>query len=104
MTSKQNTQQKILDAAERLFAETGFAATLVAVQITELFQAEVNLASVNYHFRSKKRIDSGGVATLSGDFNAKTGSGIYRIAGITTSRDDLSRVLSGVYYTFAGTE
>ncbi len=100
MTSKQNTQQKILDAAERLFAETGFAATSLR-QITSM--AEVNLASVNYHFGSKKRIDSGGVATLSGDFNAKTGSGIYRIAGITTAERFIQSAV-GVYYTFAGTE
>lgn len=53
MTSKQNTQQKILDAAERLFAETGFSATSLR-QITSM--AEVNLASVNYHFGSKKEL------------------------------------------------
>lgn len=53
MTSKQNTQQKILDSAERLFAETGFAATSLR-QITST--AEVNLASVNYHFGSKKEL------------------------------------------------
>jgi AcrR family transcriptional regulator len=53
MSAKQQTQQKILDAAERLFAETGFAATSLR-QITSV--AEVNLASVNYHFGSKKEL------------------------------------------------
>jgi AcrR family transcriptional regulator len=53
MTSKQNTQQKILDAAEQLFSETGFSATSLR-QITSM--AEVNLASVNYHFGSKKEL------------------------------------------------
>ncbi len=53
MTSKPNTQQKILDAAEQLFSETGFSATSLR-QITSM--AEVNLASVNYHFGSKKEL------------------------------------------------
>ncbi|MDX3773543.1 TetR family transcriptional regulator [Chromatiaceae bacterium AAb-1] len=53
MANKQNTQQKILDAAQSLFAETGFNGTSLR-QITSL--AEVNLASVNYHFGSKKEL------------------------------------------------
>ncbi len=53
MSNKQSTQLKILDAAEQLFAETGFSATSLR-QITSL--AEVNLASVNYHFGSKKEL------------------------------------------------
>ncbi len=53
MSQKQQTQQKILDAAEQLFAEMGFSATSLR-QITSL--AEVNLASVNYHFGSKKEL------------------------------------------------
>jgi len=53
MSSKVTTQQKILDAAEQLFAESGFSVTSLR-QITSL--AEVNLASVNYHFGSKKEL------------------------------------------------
>ena len=53
MVAKQNTQQKILDAAQSLFAETGFNDTSLR-QITSL--AEVNLAAVNYHFGSKKEL------------------------------------------------
>lgn len=53
MSSKVNTQQKILDAAQNLFAETGFNDTSLR-QITT--KAEVNLASVNYHFGSKKEL------------------------------------------------
>jgi len=44
------TEHKLLDVAERLFAEQGFAATSVR-QITEA--AGANIASVNYHFGSK---------------------------------------------------
>lgn len=47
------TKLKILDAAEELFAENGFSETSLR-QITK--KAEVNLASVNYHFGSKKEL------------------------------------------------
>lgn len=53
MPGKHSTQYKILDAAQSLFAETGFNGTSLR-QITSL--AEVNLASVNYHFGSKKEL------------------------------------------------
>jgi AcrR family transcriptional regulator len=45
-----DTRILLLDAAERLFAEAGFAATSLR-NITAV--AGVNLASVNYHFGSK---------------------------------------------------
>jgi AcrR family transcriptional regulator len=44
------TKERILDAAERLFAERGFDGTSLRAITTE---AGVNLAAVNYHFRSK---------------------------------------------------
>lgn len=44
------TKSRILDAAERLFADKGFAATSLR-NITA--EAAVNLAAVNYHFGSK---------------------------------------------------
>lgn len=46
-----STKNKILDAAEHLFAVNGFNGTSLR-EITS--QAEVNLAAVNYHFGSKK--------------------------------------------------
>ena len=49
----QTTSVKILDVAESLFAEHGFAATSLRDITT---QAGVNLASVNYHFRSKEAL------------------------------------------------
>jgi len=45
-----DTKDRILDSAERLFAERGFAATSTRTITTE---AGVNLAAVNYHFGSK---------------------------------------------------
>ncbi|TQV71453.1 TetR/AcrR family transcriptional regulator [Aliikangiella marina] len=53
MPKVDSTKNKILDAAEELFAERGFAETSLRV-ITA--RAEVNLASVNYHFGSKKSL------------------------------------------------
>jgi len=47
---KKSTRDKILDAAEALFAQKGFATTSVRA-ITE--RAGVNLAALNYHFGSK---------------------------------------------------
>lgn len=47
------TQSKILDAAEHLFAGHGLHATTLR-EITSA--AEVNLASVNYHFGSKEKL------------------------------------------------
>ncbi|MDP5291199.1 TetR/AcrR family transcriptional regulator [Oceanimonas sp. CHS3-5] len=48
---RKETKRKILDAAEVLFAEQGFSDTSLRL-ITSA--ADVNLASVNYHFGSRK--------------------------------------------------
>ncbi|MEO3848581.1 TetR/AcrR family transcriptional regulator [Streptomyces sp. B8F3] len=45
------TRTRLLDAAERLFAEHGFAATSLRT-VTDA--AEANVAAVNYHFGSKE--------------------------------------------------
>ncbi len=50
---KRSTKEAILDAAEELFAEYGFAATSLRA-ITAA--AQVNLAAVNYHFGSKEAL------------------------------------------------
>ncbi|MAM87434.1 MAG: TetR family transcriptional regulator [unclassified Hahellaceae] len=51
--AQSDTVDKILDAAEMLFAERGFAETSLR-QITS--KAGVNLAAVNYHFGSKNAL------------------------------------------------
>ncbi|MCW8856810.1 MAG: TetR/AcrR family transcriptional regulator, partial [Kangiella sp.] len=53
MTKTESTKSRILDAAEQLFAERGFAETSLRTITT---RAKVNLASVNYHFGSKKSL------------------------------------------------
>jgi TetR/AcrR family transcriptional regulator, regulator of cefoperazone and chloramphenicol sensitivity len=47
------TRERLLDTAERLFAEGGFAGTSVR-EITDA--AGANLGAVNYHFRSKESL------------------------------------------------
>lgn len=51
--AQSETVERILDAAEQLFAERGFAETSLRL-ITS--KAGVNLAAVNYHFGSKKAL------------------------------------------------
>jgi TetR/AcrR family transcriptional regulator, regulator of cefoperazone and chloramphenicol sensitivity len=47
------TRERLLDAAERLFAARGFAGTSVR-EIAE--EAGTNLGAINYHFRSKENL------------------------------------------------
>jgi AcrR family transcriptional regulator len=47
------TRQRLLDTAERLFAERGFAGASVR-EITDA--ARTNLGAVNYHFQSKQKL------------------------------------------------
>ncbi|GGJ81344.1 TetR/AcrR family transcriptional regulator [Pseudomonas matsuisoli] len=51
--AQSETVERILDAAEQLFAEKGFSETSLRL-ITS--KANVNLAAVNYHFGSKKSL------------------------------------------------
>jgi AcrR family transcriptional regulator len=48
-----STKDRILDAAERLFAEQGFAGASIRSIVDT---ANVNLAAVHYHFRSKESL------------------------------------------------
>jgi len=51
-----DTKQKILDPAERVFAQQGYAATSLRQIIA---QAGVNLAAIHYHFGSKEELLDG---------------------------------------------
>lgn len=53
MTRRPDTKAQILDVAELLFAEQGFNDTSLRLITSD---AGVNLASVNYHFGSKKAL------------------------------------------------
>jgi AcrR family transcriptional regulator len=51
--SQANTQGRVLDAAERLFAEHGFEGASIRAIVDA---ANVNLAAVHYHFKSKEAL------------------------------------------------
>jgi AcrR family transcriptional regulator len=52
-TAHFSTKERLLSAAESLFAQQGFSATSLR-QVTA--QADVNVAAVNYHFGSKENL------------------------------------------------
>jgi AcrR family transcriptional regulator len=56
-----DTKQQILDVAERLFADKGFAGTSLRSVVRE---ANVNLAAVHYHFGSKEGLYRAVVARI----------------------------------------
>ena len=66
--SETTTRERILDVAERLFAESGFEATSLR-QITT--DADANLAAVNYHFGSKDELIRQVLARRIGQLNAQ---------------------------------
>src|SRR5690242_6053244 len=49
----ENTKERILDTAERIFADRGYGATSLRSIIGA---AKVNLAAVHYHFRTKEAL------------------------------------------------
>ncbi len=53
MSKSNSTKQKILDAANSLFANNGFAATSMREIASS---ADVNLAAINYHFKNKDNL------------------------------------------------
>ena len=63
-----DTKNRILDAAETLFADKGFDATSLRM-ITAA--AQVNLAAVNYHFQSKEALLHAVYARRAGPVNAR---------------------------------
>ena len=53
VTKDASTEEKIKDAARMIFTKKGFLATTVRDIATE---ADINVASVNYYFRSKEKL------------------------------------------------
>jgi AcrR family transcriptional regulator len=62
------TKDRILNAAERLFARDGFEATSLRAITAE---AKVNLAAVNYHFQSKEALVQAVIGRRMGPVNAQ---------------------------------
>ena len=68
--SSDETRERILDAAQELFAAKGFAGTSVR-EITRL--AEVNVAAIHYHFGTKEAVLRGVTDRIVGPLNPRTG-------------------------------
>jgi AcrR family transcriptional regulator len=87
------TVERILDAAERLFAERGFAETSLR-SITS--RANVNLAAVNYHFGSKKALIQAVFERFLTPFCAALDAALDRRAGAgDPSLEELLAAVSG---------
>lgn len=63
-----DTKDRILDSAEKLFAENGFDATSVRTIASD---AGVNLAAINYHFQSKDALLDAVYARRAGPVNER---------------------------------
>jgi AcrR family transcriptional regulator len=86
-----DTKQRILDAAERLIAEQGYAATSLRQIIAE---AGVNLASVHYHFGSKEDLLNELVARKANPVNEKRLEMLERaVAGAAPGIPSVEQVL-----------
>jgi AcrR family transcriptional regulator len=79
------TRQRVLDAAERLFAARGFARTSVR-DITEA--AGANLGAVNYHFRSKDNLYAEVFARRAALFNEPVLAAAREAAGAARKNPD----------------
>lgn len=92
MASRSDTKTRILDAAEKLFAERGFSETSLRL-ITS--KAEVNLASVNYHFGSKKELIRAVLARYLDVFMPAASAEIRRL-NATHPQANLEEILSSL--------
>ena len=77
--AQSDTVERILDAAEILFADKGFAETSLRL-ITS--KAKVNLAAVNYHFGSKKSLIQAVFARFLGPLCANLEEELDRLASL----------------------
>ena len=89
-----STKDRVLDVAERLFAEKGFAQTSLR-DITA--EAGVNLAAVNYHFQSKDHLIAAVFERRIGPINEKRLAMLDALEGQAAGRplvvEDLVRVI-----------
>lgn len=86
-----DTQQKILDAAERLFAEHGFGEVSVRQVVQE---ADVNIASIHYHFGSKDALIEAVMSRRLTPLNAER----LRLLDEFESKADGSALLEDILY------
>ncbi len=88
--AQSETVERILDAAEQLFAEKGFAETSLRL-ITS--KAGVNLAAVNYHFGSKKALIQAVFSRFLGPFCVSLERELDRREALAGGRQSLEQLL-----------
>jgi AcrR family transcriptional regulator len=93
--SSVDTKDRIIDVAERLFAERGYAATSLR-DITG--EADANLASVNYHFQSKEGLFSAIVERYVGPINRDRLEALDALE----AREEAAPGLEELLYAFLG--
>ena len=94
--AKTDTKERILDAAEPLFADHGFAATSMR-SITA--RAEVNLAAVNYHFGSKEALID---AVFTRRLHPLNEERLERLAQVEAESSDQAPSLEQIVESFVG--
>lgn len=93
--SEISTKERILDAAEELFADEGFATSLRAITAS----AGVNLAAVNYHFGSKDALIQEVFARRLGPLNDAR---LEQLDGLESAAPDAGPPLEGIVEAFVG--
>jgi AcrR family transcriptional regulator len=88
MSNHFNTKERILHAAEDLFAQHGFAGTSLR-QVTS--RADVNIAAVNYHFGSKENLVHEVFKHRMDDMSEKRLSALSQV--LAANPDDLQGIL-----------
>ena len=88
--AQSETVERILDAAEQLFAEKGFAETSLRL-ITS--KAGVNLAAVNYHFGSKKALIQAVFSRFLGPFCVSLEKELDRRQALAEHKPELEELL-----------
>jgi AcrR family transcriptional regulator len=82
-----DTKDKILDTAQRLIGDNGYAATSVRQIVAE---ARVNLAAIHYHFGSKEELLDAIIARKAGPVNDER---MARLARIENGTPNVRKVL-----------
>ena len=91
--SGENTRERILDAAERLFSEHGFD----GVSMRDLaLDAEVTLALVNYHFGSKVGLYRAVFERRSAPVSAERRARLARVLGRSESPPSIADILDAL--------
>lgn len=88
--AQKETARSILDAAEELFSERGFAETSLRNITTK---ADVNLAAVNYHFGSKKSLIQAVFARFLNPFVAELDKALTQFEADESQTADLMALL-----------